>query len=198
MEKLVAGIVEGPKTLINNVSQCFENIESNRRYAERAIINIWFVYGLLKKYNDDGMQGIRNCMTKEIRLEHRAFLELNRTYHNAYISRPYVLFADNQTDAPLKRFCQLKQIRDGRDVIFVEGSLTRLGSETICLIMRQVYAGFQAMDIGHIDLEYEWYLNGSGERSEVRTKYNNALLGGGQVEDVDDREYYAQIIEQIC
>lgn len=326
LEKLVAGIVESQKTLINSVSQCFENIESNRCHAERAIDNIEYElqdndarddkylirfydnnitiegvkegkslirfgdgefaimagregrqkfqhydtglakrlceiisvneeglmiavadnYGSLKKYNMDGMQGIRNYMTKEVRLEHRTFLDLNRTYHNAYISRPYVLFDDNQTDAPLKRFRQLKQIWDGRDVIFVEGALTRLGvgndlfdnaasirrieapatssfdryddilqaalkhaeKNTLFLValgpsagvlVYDLYcAGFQAVDVGHIDLEYEWYLNGSGERSEVRTKYNNELLGGDQVEDIDDREYYAQIIEQIC
>lgn len=324
LERLVSGIVESQKTLINNVSQCFENIESNRRHAERAIDNIEYElqdndvrddkylvrfydydttiagikegkslvrfgdadfaimagrarhkyqryderlaeqlrkviltreegfmvavadnYGSLKKYSVDGMQGIRNYMTKEVRLEHRAFLDLNRIYHNAYISRPYVLFDDNQTDAPLKRFRQLKQIWDGRDVIFVEGALTRLGvgndlfdnaasvrrieapatssfdryddilqaalkhaeknvlflvalGPTARVLVYDLFcSGFQAVDIGHIDLEYEWYLNGSGERSEVRTKYNNEFHGGDQVEDIDDEEYHAQIIEQI-
>ena len=36
-------------------------------------------------------------------------------------------------------------------------------------------AGYQAIDIGHLDLEYEWFLRGEGVRVEVPGKYNNEL-----------------------
>lgn len=324
LESLIAGIAESQKTVISNVSQCFDNIESNRHFVNQAIDNIKYElqddtagedkylirfydydttiegikdgkslirfgdgefalmagtarqkfqhydkrlamrlreiissteeglmiavadnYGSLEKYNEDGRQGIRKYMTREIRLEHRAFLDLSRTYHNAYITRPYALFADNGTDAPLKRFRQLKQIWDDRNVIFIEGALTRLGvgndlfdnaasirrieapatnsfdryddilkaalkyadKDVLFLValgpaarvlVYDLYcAGYQAVDIGHADLEYEWYLNGTGTRSEVKNKYNNEIHGGDQVEDIEDKEYLSQIVEKI-
>lgn len=324
LEKSISGIVESQKVLIHNVSQCFDKIDANRRYTNRAMDNIKYElqddvagedkylvrfyddnttikgikegkslirfgdgefaimagrgrqifqhydaglagrlreiisineeglmiavadnYGSLEKYSELGKRGIRDYMTKEIRLEHREFLDLGRIYHNAYISRPYVFFADKETDAPLKRFRQLKQIWDDRDVIFVEGALTRLGvgndlfdnaasirrieapatssfdryddilkaalkhaekgilflaalGPSANVLVYDLYrAGFQAVDIGHIDLEYEWYLSGAKERGAVKTKYNNEFRDGDQVEDVEDSEYLAQIIEKI-
>ena len=55
-------------------------------------------------------------------------------------------------------------------------------------------AGYQAIDIGHVDLEYEWFLNGDGKRSAVKHKYNNEFPNGDCVEDIYDEEYLRQII----
>lgn len=169
----------------------------------------------------------------------------NRKYHNAYISRPYVLYADVHTDGPRKRFEALKRIWDKRNVIFVEGSLTRLGvgnnlfdnassirrieappvnsfdkyddilaaclkhatSDTLFLIALGPSAGvlaydlyksgYQAIDIGHLDLEYEWYLKGLGTRCEIKHKYNNEFVNGEKVEDIQDELYLSQILYTI-
>ena len=77
-------------------------------------------------------------------------------------------------------------------------SLVALGPSAGVLVYDLYCAGFQAVDIGHMDLEYEWYLSSTGERCEVKTKYNNEFHGGDQVEDIEDSEYLAQIIEKIC
>lgn len=53
--------------------------------------------------------------------------------------------------------------------------------------------GIQAVDVGHVDLEYEWFLNGKGERVPVPYKYNNEVQGGDKVEELHDEEYEAQI-----
>ena len=209
------------------------------------LIGIADNYGNLEKYNLSGKRGIRYYMTDEVRREHAKYLDKDRKYHNAYISRPYALYADNMTQAPRKRFDALKRIWDGRKVIFVEGALTRLGvgndlfenalkiqrieapaensfdryddilkaslrhaqSDTLFLIALgpaagvlayDLYkAGYQAVDVGHVDLEYEWYLNGKGGRSEVKHKFNNEFQGGNIVEDIQDEEYLKQIIEVI-
>lgn len=209
------------------------------------LIGIADNYGALDNYNESGRLGIRYYMTDEVREQHARFLDIDRTYHNAYISRPYALFADNMTDAPGKRFAALKQIWEGRNVLFVEGALTRLGvgndlfdnaesirrieapptnsfdkydeilacalenaePDTLFLIALgpsagvlayDLYkAGYQALDIGHVDLEYEWFLNGEGIRTEVKHKYNNEVQDGDVVEDVQDEVYMSQIICRI-
>ena len=61
-------------------------------------------------------------------------------------------------------------------------------------------AGFQAIDIGHADISYEWFLRGvkdPTERVAISGKYVNEVSGGNQVEDIDDADYTAQIIAEI-
>lgn len=325
LEQLMTQVVEGQKQVITSVNQCFDNIDTNRHFVNRAIDNVKYElqdqtkgadyyqlsfydysttidgivnegkslvrfgdgemdlmsgrgrhkfqhydeklarrlqeiirckeerlmiavadnYGSLEKYNEDGKQGIRNYMTREIRMEHRKWLDVNSTYHNTYITRPYALFADNHTLAPLERFRQLQRIWEGRNIIFVEGALTRLGvgndlfdnaasirrieapatssfdkydeildaalknaekdvlflvalGPTAEVLVYDLFQkGYQAVDIGHADLEYEWYLNGTGGRCEVKTKYNNEFYGGDQVTGVEDKTYLSQIIAKI-
>ena len=212
---------------------------------EGFLVGIADNYGDLSQYNAEGKRGIRYYMTDDVREKHRTFLELDKTYHNAYISRPYAMWADNGTDAPRRRFAELQRIWDGRDVIFVEGDLTRMGvgndlfqnaksirriigpatnafgkydrilsaclkhasKDTLFLIALGPTAGvlaydlfkkgYQAVDIGHVDLEYEWMKNGTGGRSEVKTKYNNEYQDGDKVEDIHDAEYEKQIIARV-
>ena len=57
--------------------------------------------------------------------------------------------------------------------------------------------GYQALDIGHIDLEYEWYLKGDGCRVPVSNKYNNEVEGGDEVDEITDEKYLGQIISRI-
>lgn len=325
LEQLMAQLIDGQKQVISSVNQCFDNIDTNRHFVNRAIDNVKYEhmgeiigedyyspsfynysetidgivkegkslvrfgdgefdlmagrsrhkfqhydeilsrrlqeiiqlqearlmvavadnYGSLEKYNEDGKQGIRSYMTKEVRMEHRKWLDLNRTYHNSYITRPYALFADNHTQAPLERFRQLQRIWEGRKVIFVEGNQSRLGVEndlfdnaasirrieapatssfdrydeilnaalnyaekdTLFLVALGPTAevlvydlfknGYQAVDIGHVDLEYEWYLNGSGGRCEVKTKYNNEMIGGNIVAEICDKKFEQEIICRI-
>lgn len=199
-------------------------------------------YGNLDRYNANGALGIRLYMDEGTRLAHQLILEPDRIYYDAYLSRPYALFKDNYTDAPAKRFQHLQQIWQDRDVIFVEGSLTRLGvgndlfnnahsiqriiapptssfdryddilaaslqyakSDTLFLLAigpcagvlaaDLCKAGYQAVDIGHVDLEYEWFLQGTGGRCAVPHKYNNELYGGDIVNDIHDPVYESQIL----
>ncbi len=199
-------------------------------------------YGALDKYNAHGALGIRIYMTAETRAAHQRLLEPDREYYDAYMSRPYALFRDNLTDAPRQRFQHLQQIWQNRDVIFVEGSLTRLGvgndlfdnartiqriiapptssfdryndifnacleygtKDTLFLLAIGPCAGvlaydlclkgYQAVDIGHVDLEYEWFRQGTGARCAVPTKYNNEFQDGHIVADIDDPIYSSQIL----
>ena len=54
--------------------------------------------------------------------------------------------------------------------------------------------GYQAVDVGHIDLEYEWFLAGKGTRVSVPYKYNNEVKGGDQVEAINDPVYEASVV----
>ena len=57
--------------------------------------------------------------------------------------------------------------------------------------------GFQAVDVGHIDIEYEWFLDAAEYKSVVRTKYVNEVPFGDQVEEVCDSKYDSEVISRI-
>lgn len=199
-------------------------------------------YGRLDKFTEHAADGIRFYMTEDARELHQELLDGERIYYNAYMSRPYVMYQDNDTDMPKQRFGMLKKIWENRTVIVVEGEKTRTGvgndllgnakevkriiapavnsfdryddilkasleqgEEDILYLIAMgpsagilaydlTVKGYQAVDIGHIDLEYEWFLAGKGVRVPIPHKYNNEYKDGDQVVDVDDPVYEAQII----
>ncbi len=57
--------------------------------------------------------------------------------------------------------------------------------------------GYQAVDIGHLDIEYEWYLNADTNKGAVNGKYTNEVAEGNQIEDCLDEQYISQIICDI-
>ena len=101
-----------------------EVFESN---DDNIIIGIADTYGSLEKYNSEGKFGVRIYMTEEVRKEHYNFIDMNRIYADTYLTRPYVIHADNNTDAPRKRFEKLKKIWDGKRLLIIEGEKTRMG-----------------------------------------------------------------------
>lgn len=201
-------------------------------------------YGSLHRYTEQAKREIRYYMTSQVRKEHLALLKQEHLYYDTHITRPYVMFADNQTDAPRKRFEQLRQIWDQRDCIFVEGCMTGLGvgnnlfdnahsirrilapaenafsqydkimeycrkqpenslfllalGPTATVLAYDLFrAGYQAVDIGHVDLEYEWFLRGEGRRTPVTGKYNNEVADGNHPRKIRDSLYQSQIIADI-
>ena len=56
--------------------------------------------------------------------------------------------------------------------------------------------GIQALDLGHIDIQYEWFLSGASF-VPVKCKYTNETLDGRQPEDCNNEEYLSQIIARI-
>lgn len=77
--------------------------------------------------------------------------------------------------------------------------LIALGPTATILAYDLSLLGLQAIDIGHIDIEYEWYLMKSLQKVPVKGKYVNeaANLQNTIIEEVDDPEYLNSIILQI-
>ena len=57
--------------------------------------------------------------------------------------------------------------------------------------------GYQAIDIGHLDIEYEWMKRGVQNKIVIKGKYTNESKGGDVVEDCNDVQYLSQIICDI-
>lgn len=172
-----------------------------------------------------------------------SMLNVNHTYGNAFISRPYM---DWKEKANSKYWFQkLKMIWNNQDIVFIEGNKSRLGYQNdlfdnaksikriLCpsrnafekysdildeakkqpksvlfllalgptatvLAWDLAMCGYWAIDIGHIDVEYEWFKLGVIDKVPICNKYTNEALGGDNVQDdVDDDCFMNQVIAEI-
>ena len=57
--------------------------------------------------------------------------------------------------------------------------------------------GYWAIDIGHIDIEYEWFKMKATEKLPVKNKYTNEAVGGDQVKDDIDDGFRQEVIAEI-
>ena len=76
--------------------------------------------------------------------------------------------------------------------------LLALGPTATVLAYDLYKAGFQVIDVGHVDIEYEWYLRNSTTITIIPNKYvNEAKNGNKNIGNITDNEYYNQIMETI-
>ena len=77
-----------------------------------------------------------------------------------------------------------------KDVLF----LIALGPTATVLAYDLFKAGYQAIDAGHIDIEYEWFKMKATRKIKIASKYVNEAFEGSEAADVIDSEYKKQII----
>jgi glycosyltransferase family protein len=80
-----------------------------------------------------------------------------------------------------------------RSVLF----LIALGPTATALAYDLALDGYQALDIGNVDIEYEWYRSGAQTKVKVPGKYTSEAVGGRVVEDLLDPEYEGQVIARF-
>lgn len=172
----------------------------------------------------------------------KKYLNLNKTYSNASMSRLYIELKDKSNSGV---FFQLaKRIWDNRNLVIIEGEKSRLGigndlfsnvesikrilgpahnafsqfeellkegkridKDSLILIAMGPTAkplafefaklGLQAIDIGNIDVEYEWFIRNSDKKIKIPGKYTSEAAGGRIVEDIQDEVYNSQIIAKF-
>lgn len=200
------------------------------------------IYGDLSHLDDKYADYFRNVLIK-YRKDHYKYMDMERTYYNAFVSRIY----SEMKDKSLARgwFHKIKKVWEDRDVVVVEGDKTRFGVGndlldgalsvqrilcpakgafgkydeilSACLPMQKgslfllalgptatvlaydlAAQGYQAIDIGHLDIEYEWYLRGiETYKVAIAGKYTSEVVGGDVVGDVRDASYERQIVNRI-
>lgn len=73
-----------------------------------------------------------------------------------------------------------------------------LGPTATVLAYDLAKEGYQALDMGHIDLEYEWFLRKiKGNKVIIEGKYTNEVIGGNQVKELKNEQYEKEIVKII-
>lgn len=80
-----------------------------------------------------------------------------------------------------------------------KGELLLLAIGPTATILASDFAnlGMQALDIGNIDIEYEWFLRGAKERIAIEGKFTNEAKDGRTYTKCIDEKYLSQIIARV-
>lgn len=227
--------------------------KSNKKLAEKLkdvllvpieghVVGLADIYGDLSHLEEKYANFFRDVLIK-YRENHYKYIDMKRTYYNAFISRLYSEMSDKSCAE--NWFKKVKRIWEDREVVIVEGDKTRFGvgndildnaksikrilapnesafdkydeivqecnkcdEEVLFLIALGPTAtvlaydltkyGYQAIDIGHFDIEYEWFLRGIKEdKVAIEGKYTNEVVGGDDVADILDNKYKNEIITMV-
>lgn len=75
--------------------------------------------------------------------------------------------------------------------------LIAMGPTAKPLAYELALTGRQALDIGNLDVEYEWFLRGATKKIKIEGKYTSEAKGGRVVANVDNKDYDNQIIAKF-
>lgn len=75
--------------------------------------------------------------------------------------------------------------------------LAALGPTATVLAYDLCNKGYQAIDIGHLDVEYEWFLRKDVVGTPLEFKYVDGSPEGRKVHRLEDPQYQKQIIRRI-
>ena len=86
-----------------------------------------------------------------------------------------------------------KCLQQERDSVFI----IALGPTATVLAYDLSANGFRALDLGHIDIEYEWFLLKATKKVAVKNKYVNEVKKGRINSDLNNEKYLLEIVETI-
>lgn len=115
----------------------------------------------------------------------------NDLFNNVKECRRILCPAENAFDVYDDILKEVKRIDTGYLVLIA------LGPTATVLAYDLAQSGYQAIDIGHIDIEYEWYRMGASKKVAVVNKYTNEAHGGNRNDNYVDEEYEAQVLVRI-
>lgn len=75
--------------------------------------------------------------------------------------------------------------------------LLALGPTATVLAADFADRGMRALDLGHVDIEYEWFLSGAKDHEQVAGKFTNEAEAGHHVADCEDDAYLSQIVGRV-
>lgn len=208
---------------------------------DNLLVGIPYIFKSLKIYNEGASNFWRRLVITN-REKIYNILDLKKQYYDSFVSRPYMDLADKSLVGAY--FNEFKKVWDNKDIVFVEGKMSRLGvgndlfdncksvkriicparnafesyeeilesckklsKDTLFIIALGPTAtilasdlsklGYRALDLGHIDIEYEWFLLKATKKVAIKDKYVNEVKKGRIDSNLNNEKYLSEIIETI-
>lgn len=81
----------------------------------------------------------------------------------------------------------------GKDKLFI----IALGPTATVLAYDLAKQGYRALDLGHLDIEYEWFLMGAKKKVPIAEKYVNECSSGKNINFINDEKYNDEVYKKI-
>lgn len=168
------GFLDLKKTYGNSfISRCYMDREDKSNSAK------WFIRIMSIWENQD----IVIIEGKQSRLGYH-----NDLFENAHSVQRILCPPKNAYYLYEKILTEAKKVSKDKLILIALGPTATVLASDLCDL------GYWAIDIGHIDIEYEWFLKGDTKKTKVKNKYTNEAPNGEDVDDNLDKEFWDQII----
>jgi len=116
----------------------------------------------------------------------------NDLFNNAKSIQRILCPSENAFNVYNKILNEAYKIPKNKQILIALGPTATVLAYDLCM------KGYQAIDIGHVDIEYEWFLRKVKNKIKIENKYTNeAKNGRNNIKPVEDTNYYKQIIFNI-
>lgn len=116
----------------------------------------------------------------------------NDLFDNVQLVSRVICPAENAWNCYDSIFESVKRIASDYDIV-----LLVLGPTATVLAYDLAKTGVRAIDIGNMDMEYEWYRYGADHQIAISGKYTLEAEGGMEVEGIGDEKYLSEFIMRI-
>lgn len=116
----------------------------------------------------------------------------NNLYSNCHSIKRILCPAENAFDKYSEILDSIKSNVSQDSLILIS-----LGMTATVLAYDLSQLGYQAIDLGHLDVEYEWFLAGATSKVPIKNKYVNEVGNKDSIEECKDELYLSQIIKII-
>ena len=203
-------IIEGNTTKFQDYDPALaERLYEILQYKqEHILVGIPDIFDSLGQYTDKS----KGFWMEHLFFSRKTYLKycnVDKVYENAFFSRLYYIYNTGvgndliDTAASVERiicpslnaYLQYTEIRQAcftfeRDKLF----LLALGNTAKLLVSDLTREGYRAIDIGNLDIEYEWYLNKDDKKGEVK---KHSIAGVEANKEAGYDAYLSQVKKRI-
>lgn len=115
----------------------------------------------------------------------------NDLFNNARSIKRVLCPATNAFDRYEEILESVKSVWNGELILLA------LGPTATVLAADLTDLGMQALDLGHVDIEYEWFRTGAKSHDQVAGKFTNEAAAGHEVAVCEDESYLGQILCRV-
>ena len=181
--------------LRSNKFKLLKLLSKNKQYYSSNITRFYIDYKdktNVKKYVEK-LRGIWD--KKDILIVEGEYSRLgvgNDLFDNANSIERIICPSENAYDIYDKILSETKKYGENKLILLAVGP-------TATVLAYDLYeAGFRVIDIGHVDIEYEWFLRKATEKIKIETKYVTEVKDGeNNIQDISDEKYEKEIVSKI-
>ncbi|WP_455714720.1 SP_1767 family glycosyltransferase [Anaerosporobacter sp.] len=182
--------------MINHRMDWIQFLDSNKPYYNTNVTRLYMDYKdkSLAKKRFDYIKKIWDKQDIVIVEGEKTRLGVgNDLFENAKNIQRILAPATNAFNRYEEILCEVKKV-DKQSLILIA-----LGPTATILAYDLAKEGFWALDVGHVDIEYEWCLMGAKTKVPVQNKYVNeaAKIGGTNINNSTDSKYLSEITVKL-